>query len=202
LATNPTDDQDIAAVREAADAVPGVEHVVIDPVTRELCLILRADVDPVWTTNQVRDLAPGFTVRLAYRPQHRDRQRVRFVELRRDVEPDQQVSFHVLLEWAGEEYRGSATGDKGESVELRTIAAAALAAVGSIVPADLTVKLAGVKQVRAFDAELLVVSLYRPDAAPHNLVGAVVTGGDSQRAAVVSVLSALNRLLGNYLLLQ
>jgi hypothetical protein len=192
---------DADALRAAVAAIPGVEHIAIDTQSREVCLILRADVDPEWTAQQVHGAAGEFTIHLAYRPEHRDRQRVRFVELSREELQDRNVSYRVTLEWAGSEHHGTATGERGGGVELRTIAAASLEALSTIVPGGLPIKLAGVKQVRAFDAELVVVSLYRPDAEPHNLVGAVVTGGDSNRAAAISVLSALNRLLGNYLLL-
>ena len=123
------------------------------------------------------------------------------MELRRNVQPDQQIAYTVTLEWAGSEYSGSVSGEKGDAVELRTISSAALTAIAALVPHDVKVRLAGVKMVRAFDAEMVVVSLYRPDDEPHNLVGAVVAGDDPRRAAATAVLSALNRLLGNYLAL-
>jgi hypothetical protein len=143
----------------------------------------------------------GYSITAAYRPERRDRQRVRFMDLRRNIQPDQQIAYTVTLEWAGSEYSGSVSGEKGDAVELRTISAAALTAIAALVPHDVKVRLAGVKMVRAFDAEMVVVSLYRPDDEPHNLVGAVVAGDDPRRAAATAVLSALNRLLGNYLAL-
>jgi hypothetical protein len=123
------------------------------------------------------------------------------MELRRNVQPDQQIAYTVRLEWAGSEYTGTASGEKGDAVELRTISAASLTAIAALVPHDVKVRLAGVKMMRAFDAEMVVVSLYRPDDEPHNLVGAVVAGDDPRRAAATAVLAALNRLLGNYLAL-
>jgi hypothetical protein len=193
-------DQDTAALRSKLMGVPAVEHVSLDSTTRVIWLILRADVDSEWTMTQMKEMVEGYDVQVAFRPEHRDRQRVRFVEVKREELPDQQLRCRVTLEWNGMEYHGTAEGERGGGVELRTAAAAALDSVSSIVPGGIPVRLAGVKQVRAFDADLVVVSLYRPDSEPHNLVGAVVAGGDSDRAAVVAVLSALNRLLGNYLL--
>jgi hypothetical protein len=194
-------EQDGESIRGQLNDLEGVDQVVIDSTSHQIWLILRPAVDSEWLLQHVRGLVEGFAVNVAYRPEHRDRQRVRFVEVNRAVGADQQVTFRVTLEWAGTEYHGSATGDKGGSVELRTVAAASLEAASSIIAGGLPIKLAGVKQLRAFDADLVVVSLYRPDSEPHNLVGAVVTGGDSNRAAVVAVMSALNRLLGNYLTL-
>jgi hypothetical protein len=191
-----------AGVRERLSAIEGVEHVFIDTEVNEVCLVLRADIDPL----ELRDEAAaavgdGFSITPAYRPERRDRQRVRFMELRRTVQPNQQISYTVTLEWAGSEYSGTVAGEKGDAVELRTISAASLAAIAALVPHDVKVRLAGVKMVRAFDAEMVVVSLYRPDDQPHSLVGAVVAGDDPRRAAATAVLAALNRLLGNYLAL-
>lgn len=193
---------DTAAVRDRLAEVDGIEHAFIDTDAKRVCLMLRADVDP----HEVEEAAAAavgdaMTVQIAYKPERRDRQRVRFMGIQREVQPDQQIAFTVGLEWAGAEYTGRAAGEKGDAVELRTAASAALTAIAALVPHDVKVRLAGVKLVRAFDAELVVVSLYRPDDQPHNLVGAVVAGDDARRAAATAVLSALNRLLGNYLAL-
>ena len=193
---------DIAAVRERLNAVDGIEHAFIDAEAKRVCLVLRADID-AHEVEQAALAAVGdeLDVQIAYKPERRDRQRVRFMGIQRETQRDQQIAFTVGLEWAGTEYTGSAAGEKGDAVELRTAAAASLTAIAALVPHDVKVRLAGVKMVRAFDAELVVVSLYRPDDQPHNLVGAVVAGDDPRRAAATAVLSALNRLLGNYLAL-
>ena len=81
----------------------------------------------------------------------------------------------------------------------RTSAAAALQALEQVLGEQLDIKLAGVKQVKAFDAELMVVALYKSKGAPTRLVGSVSVGDNPRRAAAVAVLNALNRLLGNYL---
>lgn len=193
---------DIASVRERLSAVQGIEQVFIDADSSAACLVLRADVDPREVEAAAAEAAGDqLQVSVVYRPERRDRQRVRFMELERSMQADQQIAYTVTLEWAGTEYTGSAAGEKGDAVELRTSASAALTAIAALVPHDVKVRLAGVKLVRAFDAELCVVSLYRPDDQPHNLVGAVVAGDDPRRAAAIAVLSALNRLLGNYLAL-
>ncbi|MGH7448437.1 MAG: hypothetical protein ACRELT_12795 [Longimicrobiales bacterium] len=197
-----TKPSDTASIRERLSAIDGVEHVFIDSDIGALCMVLRSDVDPAEVTDRADEAAGGqYAISTVYRPERRDRQRVRFMELKRADQRDQQIAYTVRLEWAGTEYTGTASGEKGEAVELRTISAAALAAIAALVPHDVKVRLAGVKLVRAFDAEMVVVSLYRPDDEPHNLVGAVVSGDDPRRAAATAVLNALNRLLGNYLAL-
>jgi hypothetical protein len=190
-----------SSLREQLAAIPRVDHVSIDEEHRQIWLILSADGDAQAVEHDARGLSGEYTLRVAVQPERRDRQRVRFVDVHGDVLPDLHMRFTVTLEWGGTEYRGTATGEQGGALELRTIAAASLDAIVALAPADLQVRLAGVKQVRAFDADLIVVSLYRPDATPHNLVGVVVMGTDVRRAAAVAVLNALNRLLGNYLVL-
>jgi hypothetical protein len=197
-----TKPSDTSSVREQLAALEGVEHVFLDQEAGNACLVLRADIDPGELQDQAASVVGDqFAVFSAYRPERRDRQRVRFMELKRTVQQDQQIAYTVRLEWAGTEYTGTVAGDKGDAVELRTISSAALTAIAALVPHDVKVRLAGVKMMRAFDAEMVVVSLYRPDDEPHNLVGAVVAGDDPRRAAATAVLAALNRLLGNYLAL-
>jgi hypothetical protein len=195
------DDQDTEALRSLLAEIDGVARVVIDVAAGVACLVARRGAAHEEIAAAARDIAQGYAVLVTFDPDARVRQRVRFVSLDRQVQPDQQVRYTAVLEWDGRLEAAMATGEKGEGVELRTVATATLAAVTALVPELTTVRLAGVKQVRAFDADLVVVSLYRPESRLHNLVGAVVAAGDSGRAAATAVLSALNRLLGNYLTL-
>lgn len=197
-----TKPSETARIRERLTAIDGVEHVFLDTESAAACLVLRADIDPAEVQEEAAAITgDAFSISAAYRPERRDRQRVRFMELKRNVQQDQQIAYTVRLEWAGSEYTGTAAGEKGDAVELRTVSSASLAAIAALVPHDVKVRIAGVKLMRAFDAEMVVVSLYRPDDEPHNLVGAVVAGDDPRRAAATAVLAALNRLLGNYLAL-
>jgi hypothetical protein len=194
--TEPTDD---GGLRAQLQGIDGVEGVVVDLSTADLWLILRAGADPQAVELSARAVVGERALQLAVRPERRDRQRVRFVEVRREIGSDQEAEVRVTLEWGGREYNGFARGDARGVVELRTVAQAALDAILEIVPGEIQLRLSGVKQVRAFDADLVIVSLYRPDGEPRNLVGVVVQGEDPRRATAVAVLSALNRLLGNYL---
>ncbi|MEX1182968.1 MAG: hypothetical protein WEF86_07010 [Gemmatimonadota bacterium] len=201
MSDNSSDIEQKQPLIDALAGIEGVESVTFDPQTRRVVLLLRSGVAPHRVDHTAREIlgAEEIQILTGFRPEHRDRQRVRFVELHRAERPEQQIAYSVTLEWAGSEYTGEAIGAKGDALELRTVATAALAAVSAMTPGDLQIKLAGVKQVRAFDAEMVVVSMYRPEAEPHNLVGAVVAGDDPRRAAAAAVLSGLNRLLGNYL---
>jgi hypothetical protein len=127
------------------------------------------------------------------------RRRVKFSGIERIVERDNHVRIRVALEWEGETVHGEAVGENGDLIELRTAASASLNALERVLGEQLGIKLVGVKQVKAFDAELMVVALYRSGPPPQRLVGSVPTGTDMRRAAAIAVLNALNRLLGNYL---
>ena len=105
--------------------------------------------------------------------------------------------IHSLFE--GERFTGSAGGDSGTLIELRTAAQAALAAVEDLTKDGLQVRLIGVKQLRAFDTELVVASLVRTEGEMQRFVGSVLATADPERAACLAVLNALNRALGNFL---
>lgn len=186
-------------------ALPGVERVVIDDRATVAVLICEHGVH----TDQLAQAASGtiaslglagidveITVRTQQRRQGR---RIRFVGTSREERPDRTIRLTVRLEWGGVETSGEAIAPPGEAPELRGVAIAALETVSRIVGQDLDLKVAGVKRVRSFDAELMVASLFRTGPPRQQLVGAVVMGDDPYRAAAVAVLNGLNRLLGNYL---
>ncbi|MGH7505743.1 MAG: hypothetical protein ACRELX_08830 [Longimicrobiales bacterium] len=125
--------------------------------------------------------------------------RARFDRVERYENADREVRVRVFLEWEGALHSGDAVGEKGFAIELRTAAAAAIDALEKMTGEALGVRLVGVKQVRAFDGELTVVSLYRIGSPSQKLLGSVLTGADPLRAAAVAVLNALNRTLGNLL---
>ncbi|HET9438584.1 MAG TPA: hypothetical protein VFO52_00350 [Longimicrobiales bacterium] len=125
--------------------------------------------------------------------------RIKFARLERIVERTGNVRMRVALEWQGEVKIGEATGENGDLLEQRTAATAALIALENVVGESLGIKLVGVKHVRAFDEELMVVALYRPGPPAQRLVGSVSIDNDPRRAAAVAVLNGLNRILGNYL---
>lgn len=126
------------------------------------------------------------------------RRRVRFEGVTREEETER-VAITVALEWAGTVYTGEAEGEQGTSIELKTAARATIRALETLVGESLDLRLIGLKQIRAFDSDLMVASLYRSAGMEQRLVGAVVVSEDSLNAAALAVLSALNRSLGNYL---
>lgn len=128
------------------------------------------------------------------------RQRARFEGVHRQRRPDGGARIRVDLEWRGKTYTGEASSDVGSGfVELRTAAAAAIDALEALIGRSLHLRLIGVKSIRAFDADFMVVSLYRTDEPTGHFVGSVNVSDDPLAAAVTAVLDAMNRILGNYL---
>jgi hypothetical protein len=194
------DVRDDPPLRDQLGAIQGVDRVVVDAEGHVICLLLRPNADADAVQAAAREIARAdYCIELAFPLDLRDRQRVRFVDVQRDERSDNVVAIHVLLEWDGTQHRGTAVGERGGPIEVRTAAAATLQALGFMLPKEVPLRLAGVKQVRAFDAEMIVVSVHRTGTDPGNLVGTVIMGSDPMRAAAIAVLSALNRLMGNYL---
>ena len=87
-------------------------------------------------------------------------------------------------------------------VEMATdeAAEAAIKALESFAGGALEFELAGIKALRAFDANIVIVALgLKKGEGPQRLLGAYLAENDPVRAAVVAVLNATNRLLGNFI---
>lgn len=185
--------------------LPGVDRVVIDD--RATVVVLICDVGAVReqlmaaANAMLRELGlVGLDLEITIRSgEHREGRRIRFIRVSREERPDHTIDLTVHLEWNGLEITGSAASQPGEAPELRGVALASLDTISRIVGQELGLRVAGVKRVRSFDADLMVASLFRAGPPRQQLVGAVVVGDDPLRAACIAVLNALNRLLGNYL---
>lgn len=207
MASSPSlDATTIQDLRARLQDIEGVETVWIDETAGAVGLVC----EPASGSNIVRDaavtaireagidadqLAIETVVRSSGVPQYR----VRFAKAERTPTADKHVEIRVTLDWNGQLFSATAQGESGTIIELRTAAIAALDALNQVVGEPLGVRILGVKQVKAFDSELIVVSLYKADPQPQRFVGAVTTGEDPLRGAAVAVLNGLNRMLGSYL---
>jgi len=190
-------------LRAKLETLEGIERIVIDESTNSVLLHCLPDSNSSALQVQIDEaiasagVEPG-SVSVQLLTVLNARKRIKFAGADRLVEGGS-VRIRIKLEWNGETTVGEAVGESGDLIELRTSAAAALHALERVLDEDLHIKLVGVKQVKAFDAELMVVALYRTGDQPQRLVGSVSAAGDPRRAAAVAVLNALNRILGNYL---
>ena len=82
-------------------------------------------------------------------------------------------------------------------MDLRVAAEAALRAIERFSDGALVFELVGIKAMRAFDANVIIVSVANHGVGPKKLLGSCLVEKDPTRGAVVAVLSATNRVLGN-----
>ena len=107
-------------------------------------------------------------------------------------------SAAVTLEWKGtEKYVGRAEGVSSAFADLRLAVEATLKALAEFTRHKDVFELVGVKSVRAFDANVIMISVMaRRDGKAVQLVGCRIADGDPLRSAVLATLQATNRLLG------
>ncbi len=183
----------------------GVLHAALDPRSNDLWVVRDEgyEVGPIELAVRARVASLGhdpaeLVVRLTLPAGSGPRRRVRFLKAER-TEDAGRVGITVHLEWNDQIVTGSAIGEKGHVLELKTTAQAALDALQKLSPQDLDVRIIGIKPIHAFDSDLMVASLLRNDGGGQRLVGAVVVTNELRDAAAMAVLSALNRTLGNFL---
>lgn len=93
---------------------------------------------------------------------------------------------------------GRATGASSPTGDLRTAAEATLRAMESFTKGAVRLDLMGVKSLRAFDASVVIVAVSaRLEGNTQQLLGCFLAEQDPIRGAVVAVLNATNRIIGN-----
>ena len=129
------------------------------------------------------------------------RERLRFSDFTFRRSPAGVSSADVELEYAPEERaRGHAEGPSSDIGDLRVAADAALRALEQFARGQLAFELVGVKMVRAFDANLVIVSVTaKEEGRMSRLLGCYLADGDTRRGTAIAVLNATNRILGNFI---
>ena len=129
------------------------------------------------------------------------RERLRFTNFRFTRTPAGQCSAEVELEWVeGSRVIGKASGQSSPMGDLRIAADAGLDAIERFGEGALKFELVGVKAMRAFDANIVIVSvMVIRGEGPRRLLGCYLAERDPVRASVIAVLNATNRLLGNFI---
>ncbi len=134
-------------------------------------------------------------------PAQLKRERLRFSNFGFTRTPSGRCSAEVELEWVdGVRVVGRADGQTSELGDLRISAEAALRALESFSDQALVFELIGVKLLRAFDANVVIVSVgVKRGEGPGKLLGCYLAERDIPRGAVLAVLNATNRVLGNFI---
>lgn len=113
--------------------------------------------------------------------------------------PSSRCRAHVELALSDDDlWVGDAEGLASPSGELRTAAEACVHALARAIDGQAQLELLGVKAVRAFDNNVVIVSMaYTENGRGQRLVGCYLAESDSARGAALAVLNATNRILGN-----
>lgn len=194
------------SLRTELEALDGVQRAWIDAETGTVHLLCTPDATelPVEVAAQLlltkhaadgnaSELTVSYSAPVA-------RRRVRYLRSELTTPPSGgHASAQVVLEWAGDEYVGEAEGLGGTPGELRVCALATARALESLLRDTVHFTLVGVKLLRIFDRDLVSVLLRADEAPDRDLMG--ITGSQENlcQATALAVLSATNRLLGNYL---
>ena len=128
------------------------------------------------------------------------RERLRFADFSFTRSPSGQCSVEVSLEYDEKLYVGHAIGQSSPLGDFRVAAEATLRALEDFAKEAMHFELLGIKHVRAFDSNLLIVAVsLREDSQLTRLVGCYLAETDTRRGAAMAVLNATNRVLGNYI---
>jgi hypothetical protein len=130
-------------------------------------------------------------------PIKQSQERLRFVGFTFSRTQSGQCSAEVTLEFQGKSFVGRSIGPSSPLGDLRVSAEACLKALEDYTPDAQRLEILGVKQIRAFDANLAIVSIAHKEArGTLRLVGCYLADDDVNRGAAVAVLNATNRVLG------
>jgi hypothetical protein len=126
-------------------------------------------------------------------------ERLKFRAFVLDRLPSSRCKARVELAWTDDEsFVGEVEGLASPAGELRCAADACVAALHRAVRNEVSLELLGVKAVKAFDNNVVIVSLaYQDRGAGQRLVGCFLADVDAARGAALAVLNATNRVLGN-----
>lgn len=134
-------------------------------------------------------------------PTQLKRERLRFTDFRFSRTPSGACAAEVELEWLdGVRVIGKGQGQTSELGDLRIASMAALRAIESFSDGALSFELIGVRSLRAFDANVIIVSIgVKRGEGPPKLLGACLAETDPIRGAVLATLNATNRVMGNFI---
>ena len=127
-------------------------------------------------------------------------ERLKFQNFSLQRTPSGRVSCEVSLTYGEDVITGSAAGTSSPTGDTRLGAEAALRALESFTGRTITFELVGVKAVRAFDSNVVIVSIrQKGHAGPERMLGCYLTEEDQVRGAAIAVLNATNRAITAYI---
>jgi hypothetical protein len=197
----------IQALRRDLETIGGVVRAFVEGAPDAVFLVCdpSAAAAPVESAAAAILAGAGFDpanvrIRSSFLSAPAPRRRVRMVDATISRPDLRSATAAARLEWHDDLHEGTASGEGGPGGDLRVCAFAALDALRRIVPNLPEIQLVGVRSVRVFDQDLLVVLLRARTPVEQSLLGAsLVRDGEIAPSVVRAVLNAMNRMLGNYL---
>jgi hypothetical protein len=126
------------------------------------------------------------------------RERLNFSSFTFTRSPSGRCVVHVELEYDNKRYTGTCEGQSSPIGDLRLGSEAAMQAIEAFSDGNLGLELMGVKLVRAFDSNVVIVSLTQRAQRGTRLVGCFLADQEPVRGAALAVMNATNRVLGNF----
>ena len=196
-------------LREDLEAIAGVRYVSIEggrPTLYVICdgtesagveLAVRARVARSGLRADLADIQIG------YLSAPQPRRRVYLYRVDMEYPRIGRAVATTVLEWRGQRFEARQEGQSGPAVELRLAALATISALEQVLEGEITFSLVGIRSLRAFDQDLVVVlTRSEQESAERPLVGISLAAQTLWHGAALAVLNATNRLLGNYLTVQ
>jgi len=194
---------DLDELRRELQSIAGVIRADLDEAAGIAYLICDGEAGGVPTEFAAAALlaAAGrkMSVRTAFLAEPAPRRRVRLKRAVLDHPDLRSAAASITLEWSDVEYARRAQGEGGPGGDLRTCSLATVEALRAVVPNLPEIQLVGVRSVRIFDRDLLVVLLRARVPGEPSLLGASFAEDDIASSVARAVLHAMNRMLGNYL---
>ena len=128
------------------------------------------------------------------------RERLRLTRVESTRTMTGQCAVEVELEWVGgQRVVGRTVGQASTAGDLRIAALATIDALEKFSEGAIGFELTGIKAIRAFDANIVILSLAVREHGAPRLLGSYLADADPIRSAVIAVLNATNRVLGNHI---
>ena len=196
-----------AILRSRLEAIPDVHRAFVEGPPWHVSLVCKhpdpnaAEVELAARSvlGQLGYLAEDVRLEVSFLSWSPQTNRVRFLGVALTNQSVTRATAAVTLEWNGAAIDASEQGEAGPVAALRLCAVATLQALEQVVRGVLRFQVVGIRVVRVFDSDLVVVLLRTSEPPQRQLIGAALAAGTPHRAAALAVLNATNRILGNYL---
>jgi hypothetical protein len=193
------------SLQQRLESLPGVESADLSALPETIRIRARsaevADLLGESLAALVRAEAgveAGVQIEIASATETASPRRARFESLHVTQPTAGWLEARVELDWKGTPFIGESDGEYNLAGELRVCASAALRAVEQIADSSVHFTLVGVKELRVFDHDLIVVLLNTEDLPEQRLIGTALITQNRRHAATLAALNAINRVMGRF----